>query len=92
MIIEGITEDGEGFRPNDWPERLSGPLATFKGRRIKYSPWLHPSIINGRKCLVVDSRLEQEDSRLYASILAFAQNNKLIVHHDHPHPIGDSEN
>ncbi|MGA2655308.1 MAG: DUF3579 domain-containing protein, partial [Gammaproteobacteria bacterium] len=43
IIIEGITTEGNEFRPSDWAERISGQLATFKGHRVVYSPLLTPS-------------------------------------------------
>lgn len=79
IIIEGITETGEHFRPSDWAERVSGKLSTFKKRRIQYSPLLQPSMRDGNKCVVLDPKLKQSNPQLYESILEFAKENKLKI-------------
>jgi len=58
IVIEGVTEDGKRFRPSDWIERISGNLSTFgNDRRIRYSRYLQPQILQGQKCLVIDPEL-----------------------------------
>lgn len=79
IIIEGVTDTGETFRPSDWAERMSGQLSTFKKRRIHYSPLLQPSIKDGRKCVLLDPKLKASNPALYQSILEFAQKNKLKI-------------
>lgn len=79
IIIEGITEEGEKFRPSDWAERMSGKLSTFEKRRIHYSPLLQPSMKGGNKCVILDPKLEQSNPTLYESILKFAKSNKLKI-------------
>ncbi len=79
IIIEGVTESGEKFRPSDWAERMSGKLSTFRKHRIKYSPLLQPSVKDGHKCVVLDPHLKESNPDLYNSILAFAKNNKLKI-------------
>ena len=59
IIIEGVTNQGKPFRPSDWAERMSGTLASFKNRRIHYSPMLQPSVNHeGFKCVVLDPKLK----------------------------------
>lgn len=82
IIIEGITEKGDAFRPSDWAERMSGQLSTFRKHRIKYSPLLQPSMKNGHKCVIVDSNLKESNPELYASILKFAKSNNLKICQD----------
>ncbi len=82
IIIEGITESGEKFRPSDWAERVSGKLSTFRKRRLHYSPLLQPSTKDGHKCVVLDPKLKQSNPKLYESILEFATNNKLKICND----------
>lgn len=77
IIIEGITQEGEKFRPSDWAERMSGNFSTFRGRRIQYSPFLKPAVKNGIKCVVLDPSLKEKDPEQYRQIMEFAQNNKL---------------
>jgi hypothetical protein len=79
IIIEGVTESGETFRPSDWAERMSGKLSTFRKRRIHYSPMLQPSMKNGHKCVVLDPNLKKSNPDLYASIMKFAKANKLKI-------------
>ena len=79
IIIEGITDNGETFRPSDWAERMSGKLSTFRKRRIQYSPLLRPSMKDGHKCVVLDPNLKESNPELYNSILNFAISNKLKI-------------
>jgi hypothetical protein len=79
IIIEGVTESGETFRPSDWAERMSEKLSTFHKRRIHYSPLLQPSIKDGHQCVILDPHLKQSNPELYESILKFATSNKLRI-------------
>lgn len=79
IIIEGITESGEQFRPSDWAERMSGTLSTFRKRHIHYSPLLQPSMRNGYKCVLIDPGLKRSNPELYCSIIQFAKNNRLRI-------------
>ena len=79
IIIEGITESGEQFRPADWAERMSGGLSTFHKHRIKYSPLLQPSTKDGHKCVLLDPKLKDSNPELYKSIMEFANNNQLKI-------------
>ncbi len=79
IVIEGITETGETFRPSDWAERFSGSLSTFRNHRIYYSPLLRPSIQNENKCLILDKSLKESNPALYEHILEFAHKNKLKI-------------
>lgn len=78
IVIEGVTQEGNKFRPSDWAERMSGKLATFKNRRIHYSPMLQPTINkDGYKCVELDPNLKHSNPTLYKSILEFAKTNDL---------------
>lgn len=79
IIIEGITESGEQFRPSDWAERMSEKLSTFRSHRIVYSPLLQPMMKDGNKCVVLDPNLKISNPKLYDSILEFAQANNLKI-------------
>jgi hypothetical protein len=79
IIIEGITEAGQKFRPSDWAERVSDNLASFKQRRIVYSPMLQPMLKDGNKCVALDPALKESNPELYESILSFAKTNSLKV-------------
>ncbi len=79
IIIEGVTETGETFRPSDWAERVSGPLATFHNHRITYSPLLKPGMKDGNKCVFVDEKLKSTNPDVYNQLIEFAKANKLKV-------------
>lgn len=79
IIIEGVTESGETFRPSDWAERMSGALSSFRNHRIIYSPLLQPSVKDGNKCVMLDPSLKETNPALYQSILDFAKANKLKI-------------
>lgn len=90
IIIEGVTESGEPFRPADWAERMSGQLSTFKRHRIQYSPLLQPATRNGTKCVALDPLLKQTNPELYRSILAFAKQNKLKICDEEEDPLEET--
>lgn len=79
IIIEGVTESGEKFRPSDWAERMSERLSTFKKHRIIYSPLLQPVVKDGNKCVLLDLKLKESNPELYQSILNFAKSNNLKI-------------
>lgn len=81
IVIEGVTEDGRTFRPSDWIERISGSLSTFgMDRRIRYSHYVQPQMIDGRKCLVLDPELKGVNPSAFSFLVDFAKGNKLKIH------------
>ena len=80
IIIEGVTTQGNTFRPSDWAERMSGSMASFKNSRIHYSPLLQPSVNHeGYKCVLLDPKLKETSPQIYQSILDFAKTNHLKI-------------
>lgn len=80
VVITGITNEGQTFRPSDWAERMSGNLATFKDCRLHYSPLLSPSVNEeGDKCVILDPLLKETNPELYQSLLTFARTNHLKI-------------
>ncbi len=77
IIITGITESGEKFRPADWAERMCGYLCILRNRRLVYSPLLQPGVKAGEKCIMLDPALEASNPELYETILTFARTNHL---------------
>jgi len=78
IIIQGITEGGQTFRPSDWAERLCGMMSVFgEDRHLSYSPYLKPIMAGGTRCVVVDIRLEALDPAAYRFLLSFARDNEL---------------
>lgn len=87
IIIEGVTEDNRPFRPSDWIERISGSLSTFgNDRRIRYSQFVQPLMIDGKKCLAVDRRLMDVNPGAFKFLMDFAKGNKLRMHERAPSP------
>ena len=83
IIIEGIKEDGNKFRPSDWCERLATTLASFgEDQRLHYCKSAHPCIINGINCLIVDKDLETKSPESFEFLMAFATENKLKIQED----------
>lgn len=80
IVIEGVTAAGKTFRPSDWAERMSGSMASFKNRRIHYSPLLQPSVNNeGYKCVLLDPKLKETSPEIYQAIMDFAKTNDLKI-------------
>lgn len=80
IVIEGITSQGKTFRPSDWAERMSGSLASFKNKRIHYSPLLRPSVnSDGYQCVLLDPKLKESSPLVYQSIMDFAKANNLRI-------------
>jgi hypothetical protein len=80
VLIRGITSAGRTFRPSDWAERLAGVMSTFaEDNRLGYSPYVRPTVINGVKSVIVDSRLKDVDERAYNFLLNFGRDNDLVI-------------
>ncbi|MEE4245087.1 MAG: DUF3579 domain-containing protein [Kangiellaceae bacterium] len=77
LVIIGLNNEGQKFRPSDWAERLCGGLCTFRNRRMYYSPLLRPAVIDGVKCVVVDGQLCSEQQEMFDYVMTFASENKL---------------
>lgn len=101
IIVEGITQDGEIFRPSDWIERLIGTLSTYGedrrvnsrpyfglDRRLRQESFLQAQMIDGHKCLIVDARLREANPSAFRFLQDFIENNRLrIVSPDGINPI-----
>ena len=80
IVIQGITRSGRAFRPSDWAERLCGVLSTFgEDRQMRYSRFVHPILMDGVRCVVVERELRQVEPRAYRFLLDFASDNELVV-------------
>ena len=78
LVIQSVREDGRKFRPSDWIERLAANMGEFgSDHRLHYSPTVHPVVVDGEKCLVIDPVLEQENPDAFNFILNFARSNHL---------------
>jgi hypothetical protein len=86
FFILGVTNKGKQFRPSDWAERLCGVMSCFRpegsgGRNahLKFSPFVHPTVVNGVKAVVVDNALQHAEPLAYHFVVNFAKDNDLQV-------------
>jgi len=90
LIVEGLTEDGNRFRPSDWIERLIDAVAVYGAdrresagpfagpdRRRRQIAFLQAQVIDSNKCLVVDRRLRDANPQAYHYLLEFIRDNRL---------------
>jgi Protein of unknown function (DUF3579) len=77
---ESTTRDGKAFRPSDWIDRICSSFATFgENRKLRYSPYLKPEVINGTRCLVVDMKLKDVSPERFEELMQFANENLLNI-------------
>lgn len=80
IIIEGNTRAGKAFRPSDWVDRMCSTYATFgEDRKLRYSPYLKPKVLNNVRCLAVDLKLKSVNPEGYAQLMHFAEENNLSI-------------
>ncbi len=83
IIIEGITIDGNIFRPSDWVDRLCGMLAVFDNQKVSYSNYLRPMMIENMNCVAVKKELEIKRPSVFNFIMQFAADNRLKLFERH---------
>lgn len=75
-----MTEDGRKFRPSDWIDRIASMMASYgKSHRLVYSDLLYPELLNGQKCLIIDTELEVKNPSMFEYVMHFAKSNNLKV-------------
>lgn len=80
IIIEGLTRSGKPFRPSDWVDRTCSTYASFGAdKKLVYSPYLKPKVMNGVRCLAVDMRLKDSSPEGFAQLMQFADENQLNI-------------
>ncbi len=86
FIILGVTSKGRQFRPSDWAERLCGVMSCFRppgtggpNAHIRYSPYVHPTLVDGIKAVVVNNALKNIEPLAYHFVVNFAKDNDLQV-------------
>jgi len=80
IIIEGLTRAGKPFRPSDWVDRMCSTYASFGAdRKLVYSPYLKPRVVNGVRCLAVDLKLRDVNPAGYTQLMQFADENQLNI-------------
>ncbi len=84
FVILGVDSTGRQFRPSDWADRLCGVMSGFRPAgmavdRLSYSPFVQPSMREGRRCVMVDARLRDIEPMAYDFLRKFARDNDLLV-------------
>lgn len=80
IFIQSLTRDGKTFRPSDWVDRICSSYATFgEDRKLRYSPYLKPEVIDGIRCLAVDMRLKTKSPEGFEELMQFADANQLNI-------------
>ena len=83
VIILGVTQSGQSFRPSDWAERLAGVMSSIRpggaipGDHLSYSPWCVPNTLNGQKCVVVNTDIREANVMAWDFLMGFAKDNNL---------------
>ncbi|MDP8567455.1 DUF3579 domain-containing protein [Methylophilus aquaticus] len=80
IIIQGITLTGKQFRPSDWVDRMCSTYATFgDDKKLRYSPYLKPKLVNNVRSLSVDMKLKEVNPEGFEQLIQFAKENQLSV-------------
>ena len=80
IFIQSLTRDGKPFRPSDWVDRICSSYATFgEDRKLRYSPYLKPEMIDGVRCLAVDMQLKTSNPEGFEELMQFAEENQLNI-------------
>lgn len=80
IFVQGLTKEGKQFRPSDWVDRMCSSFATFgENRKLRYSPYLRPEVLNGVRCLAVDMKLKDVNPEGFEHVIQFADENHLNI-------------
>lgn len=80
IIIQGLTLAGKPFRPSDWVDRMCSTYATFgEDKKLRYSPYLKPKVIDNVRCLAVDLKLKEANPEGFEQLIQFANENQLAI-------------
>jgi Protein of unknown function (DUF3579) len=83
IIIQGLTLAGKPFRPSDWVDRMCSTYATFgEDKKLRYSPYLKPKVIDNVRCLAVDLKLKDVNPEGFEQLIQFANENQLAILND----------
>jgi hypothetical protein len=85
VVILGVTQSGQTFRPSDWAERLAGVISSIRpepaapGDHFSYSPWCVPNSLQGQKCVIVHPDIRAANVMAWDFLMGFARDNDLQV-------------
>ncbi|MCG3202708.1 MAG: hypothetical protein NFCOHLIN_02593 [Gammaproteobacteria bacterium] len=91
IIIRGVTADGRRFRPSDWCERLYYAVGRYgPNRQVTFNPLVKIKVNGDMKCVVVDSRLQEEDPMIFNFLIGFARDNDLVMIDQDDNPVTEA--
>ena len=61
------------------PPAFAGFASFGSDRKLRYSPYLKPRVVNGVRCLAVDMKLKDVNPEGYSQLLHFADENQLSI-------------
>ena len=84
FFIQGLTSNGQQFRPSDWADRLCGAMSCFhpeggRNSHLQYSRYVRPILLDGVRSVVVDHALREIEPLAYHFVLNFAKDNDLQI-------------
>lgn len=80
IIIQGLTLAGKPFRPSDWVDRMCSTYASFgEDKKLRYSPYLKPKLVDNVRCLSVDMKLKDVNPEGFEQLIQFANENQLGI-------------
>ncbi len=85
VVILGVTQSGQTFRPSDWAERLAGVISSIRpapanpGDHFSYSPWCVPNTLQGQKCVIVHIDIRAANVMAWDFLMGFAKDNDLQI-------------
>ena len=90
-LIQGLTKEGQVFRPSYWTERLCTAMAQYRTTKRLcvideythkmqgYSDCVFPIVVGGVKSVVVDSKLKDIEILAFDFVMGFAKDNNLTI-------------
>ncbi len=88
LFIQGITHNGQKFRPSDWAERLCCSVAIYKPSNYQqntknycliYSPYATPIMLEGVQYAMIDEKIKELEPLAFEFLINFAKDNNLPV-------------
>ncbi|MEZ5444467.1 MAG: DUF3579 domain-containing protein [Gammaproteobacteria bacterium] len=88
IVIHGKTADGRTFRPSDWTERLYYAVASYGPHgQVTFNPFVTIKMTEDSRCVVIDTRLREQDPIVFSFVTGFARDNQLQMFDQDDRPI-----
>lgn len=78
ILIHGQTLSGGKFRPSDWCDRLHGTLRVLGDDAEEVAEYVHLVHYEEKKCVRIDTRLQEVHPKVFRFFVNFALNNHLV--------------